>query len=153
MHELFPSMGPNAKLLAKDIMRLDVITVPATMDLWKLAQLFSEKGISGAPVINGGKGIIGVVSQADLIRNINALAQTTFAQTAFYENSDPEPAPKRPVLRARDIMSPVVIECDENTPVDELSRIMLKNKVHRIIITRRGRLIGIVTTMDLLRIV
>ena len=146
-------MGSQAKLLAKDVMRRDVITVPATMDLWSLARLFSEKGISGAPVINGGKGIVGVVSQADLIRNINALAQTTFAQSAFYENSDPEPGPNRPMLRARDIMSPVVIECDENTPVDELSRIMLKNKVNRIIVTRKGRLMGIVTTMDLLRIV
>lgn len=145
----------HPKLLAKNVMRRDVITVPDTMDLWHLAHLFSENGISGAPVVDGGMAIVGVVSQADLIRNINALAQTTFARSAFYDDSEPDPVPvaKHPQLKVRDIMSPLVIKSDENTPVDVLSRIMLKKKIHRIIITRNGRLIGIVTTMDLLRIV
>ena len=38
-----------------------------------------------------------------------------------------------------------------NTPIREVARFMLRRHVHRIIVTRQGRLAGIISSMDLLR--
>ena len=40
---------------------------------------------------------------------------------------------------------------EENTPVGEIARFMLRRRVHRIVATRKSKLAGIVTSMDLLR--
>ena len=52
---------------ARDIMSKDVISVATTMDLRDLAKLFLEKGITGAPVIDGAGHLAGVISQTDLV--------------------------------------------------------------------------------------
>jgi signal-transduction protein with cAMP-binding, CBS, and nucleotidyltransferase domain len=53
--------------------------------------------------------------------------------------------------RVSAVMTPWVISVEEDTPVPELARQILAKKIHRVIITRDGRLCGIVTSLDLLR--
>ena len=54
-------------------------------------------------------------------------------------------------LTAKDIMTPAAFMTEEDTPVGEIARFMLKRRVHRIIVTRKGTLAGMITPMDLLR--
>jgi CBS domain-containing protein len=49
------------------------------------------------------------------------------------------------------IMTPAAFTVEDDTPVDEVARCMLRERVHRLIVTRSGRLAGIVSTMDMLR--
>ena len=48
-------------------------------------------------------------------------------------------------------MTPGAISFNEETPVEKLADAMLERHIHRVLITRGERLVGIVTTMDLLR--
>lgn len=141
-------------LTAKDIMRRDVITVDADTDVWALGRLLSEKGITGAPVTNGGGEVIGVVSQTDIVRHLKELAQTAFTAGDFYAEAEQDyPDRKAPALTARQIMNPLVVQADESTPAHDIGRIMMTKGVHRIIVTREGKMVGIITTMDLLKFI
>lgn len=115
-------------MLAKDIMHKRVISVGPSMTLKELAKLLSDRGITGAPVVSPDGKVLGVVSQTDLVRE------------------------KGEVVSVEQVMTPWAVSFEEDTPVRELARQMVAKHIHRIIITKDGELCGIVTSMDLLRV-
>ena len=60
--------------------------------------------------------------------------------------------PRRPPVTAADLMSAQVIEAPQTMRASELSRMMLNRRVHRVIITEGRKLRGIVTTLDVLKV-
>lgn len=112
---------------ARDIMQRKVFSVEPRTSVEELRRLFDEHGITGAPVVGPGGDLIGVVSRTDLMR-AGAAAK-----------------------RVESVMTPWVVCFEEDTPVDELAHQMLAKHIHRVVITKDGRLAGIVSSMDLLR--
>ena len=55
-------------------------------------------------------------------------------------------------LLVRDIMTPTVYTVPENTPVAKIARTMVAGRIHRLMVTRGGRVVGIVTSLDLVRL-
>lgn len=53
-------------LRVEDIMSRDVVTVNPTMSLREAAELFAERHIGGAPVVDGHR-VVGVVSKSDIL--------------------------------------------------------------------------------------
>lgn len=135
---------------AKSVMQKKVITVKANLLAGELARLFEAKRISGAPVVDSAGRLIGVVSKSDLVRHECEGAD-------IYRDSD-EPLPKGFHVEnpdrttVADIMTPTVIEATEDAPASQLARLMRKRHIHRVFITRDKRLCGIVTTLDLLKL-
>lgn len=142
---------------AKEIMRKRVISAKPEMTLKELAKLFTERRISGAPVVDGKGKLLGVVSQTDLVRFDRESAPASAVQVPYYYRDGQSELPKGfqiedpEFTRVKDVMTPAVFTGDEETSVKELAEIMLKKRVHRLIITKDGRLKGIVTTTDLLK--
>lgn len=142
-------------MLAKDIMRKDVVTVPPFMTLKELALLLDERRITGAPVVDGQGKILGVVSQTDLVRADREAAPGTVASyhrqadeaasSAGFHLEDPDRT------RVEQIMTPGGLSLEESASAEEVARLMLGHRIHRILITRAGRLCGIVTSMDMVR--
>ena len=142
-------------MLAKDIMRKDVVTVTPYMTLKELAQTLCDGGITGAPVVDGDGKILGVVSQTDLVR---AERESSPNEVGFYQKETEESASASGFhyedpdhRRVEQIMTPGGLTCDVDAPIEDVARLMLARRIHRVLITRRGSLVGIVTTMDLLR--
>ena len=52
---------------AKDVMTPSVVTVDPNTSVQDLATLLSERGISGAPVVDSSGRMIGIVSEGDLL--------------------------------------------------------------------------------------
>ena len=52
---------------AADVMTHNTITVDPAMPIQQLAALLSERGISGAPVVNATGNMVGIVSEGDLL--------------------------------------------------------------------------------------
>ncbi len=134
-------------------MRRDAICVPPEMDVWSLARLFTERGITGAPVAETSGEVIGVVSQTDVCRHLMEVTNSRHKAADFWLEAEPddERLARRP-LTARDLMSANVVWASPRTEVLELSRMMLQRGIHRIIILDDRRLVGIVTTMDILKV-
>ena len=57
------------------------------------------------------------------------------------------------MVTVKDIMTPMVFEMSEDTPVQKAAETMLKGHIHRVLVTRDKKLIGIVSTMDMLKVI
>ena len=114
-------------MLAKDVMSRKVVTLTPGLPLAKAAALFEKHAISGAPVVGPDGGLIGILSQTDIL------------------------GARRPGLRVEQAMTPWAVSFEEDTPVRELARQMRAKRIHRVVITRGGAICGIATSMDLLR--
>ncbi|MDE2039773.1 MAG: CBS domain-containing protein [Elusimicrobia bacterium] len=117
---------------AKDIMSRELITLPPDADISEAARLLSESRISGAPVVDAEGRLLGVVSQTDLTRFQGQGGPAAGASVASVMTNKP-------------------VCCEEDTPTEEVARVMLERRIHRLLVTRGGRLVGIVSAMDILR--
>lgn len=144
-------------MLAKDVMNKKVLTLDWCMTVAEAARFLDEKGVSGVPVTDAEGSILGVVSKSDISR---ASAERPAGSPRW--RLDPEEDAEDGVAvrveelgdeKVERIMTPGAIALDEETPVADLARAMLDRHIHRVLITRRGKLAGIVTTMDLLKFI
>jgi CBS domain-containing protein len=148
------------KLTARDIMIRDVISVPQDMDLRDLARLFLEKGITGAPVVDGEGNLAGVISQTDLLYYQLMRGDELTIESDFYQSVKVEgrhlPAgfqvEDANVQRVADVMTPVVHSVLETSDVDAVARMMTRKHIHRVIVRSGRKVAGIITALDVLRI-
>jgi CBS domain-containing protein len=142
---------------AADIMERRVITVRDNWDIREAIALFEEKHISGAPVVDADGDLVGVLSVTDLARADPRRERGT-SESEFYRTLMPEEFPtgfqieRYDAIPVAEIMTPLVIDAPERTPVCRLAALMVDLHLHRVIITRDSKLVGIVSSLDLLRL-
>ena len=137
---------------AKDIMRRNVVTVSPLVTAKELSELLTKHKITGVPVVDSHGALMGVVSQTDIVRK-QARSEKDDALD-FYRDVMPlfdSVSRVKDEVTVFDLMTPAVLSADEETPVGDLARQMLARRIHRLPITRDKRLVGIVSTMDILR--
>jgi CBS domain-containing protein len=117
-------------MIARDIMTRNVYTISPEASVQEVAQLLSQKNISGVPVSDEDSKIIGIVTEADIIGKVD-----------------------REGLRVADIMSPEIIAVDEETPVGEIAMLLTERKIKRVPVVRNGKLVGIVCRADIVQAV
>ena len=77
---------------AIDIMTHPVITATPDTPVLKIAQLMSEHRISGIPLVDGQKGLVGLVTEGDLLRR-------TELRTEPLRTSCPQMSSRSPPIR------------------------------------------------------
>ena len=147
-------------IVARDIMTRNVITVSMELDLQAAALVFAAHGISGAPVIDQDRMLVGVLSGRDLVRHTARMladapnpARFTRAELTTLAELRHDFEAHGGSLKITDIMTPYAVSASEETPAVELAQIMCREKVHRVLILDEGRLTGIVSSMDIVRAV
>jgi CBS-domain-containing membrane protein len=126
---------------AKDVMSDGVISVNARANLLDAARLLVNGGVSAMPVIDDQGMMVGIVSEADLIRRMAA-----------------EPDAGKVVADAKarqvsEIMTRDVVTAGEETSLRELANLMLSRNIKRVPILRDGSIVGIGIRIDLLQAV
>jgi predicted transcriptional regulator len=140
-------------LTAKDIMVRDVITIHYSASIRELSRLLAENTITGIPVIDDERKLVGMISMVDLIREEVRVLSASPEHQDIHELFSPvlnmEDIETVSVRRmwVEEIMSRTLFTADESTTVRELCEIMSKNRVHRVPILKNGKLIGLVTAM------
>ena len=146
----------------KELMSADIMTVADEMTTDELARYFIEREISGAPVVDGQGRLIGVVSMTDIGRTMAEPSDLTSQRdSTFYrddvENLTLEDLGQRYVeeraVTVRDVMTPVIHQVPVTASVGEVARIMVERHIHRLVVTQGKDPVGIITSMDLLKIV
>jgi len=146
-------------LRAQDIMTRDVITIEHTASLRELSKLLAERGITGVPVIDGERNLLGMVSMRDVIEEEVRSLGANLEYQDIYElfssalNTEEAEGVSARGLWVEEIMSRALYTADESTPVREICRAMHMHNVHRIPVLRDGKVVGLVTAMDVLRAV
>lgn len=146
-------------LLARDIMKHEVIAVRTTMDLRDLARLFLEQGITGAPVVDEEDNLAGVISQTDLIHYSLSRSDQLVLDTDFYQTARMEGRHVPTGFQIEDcntgvvadMMTPVVHSVTERASVDSVARLMTRKHIHRVIVRKGQKVTGIISALDVLK--
>src|SRR6185436_6625883 len=145
---------------ASDVMSKEVICVGEDMDLRELTRLFLDRGITGAPVLNRGGDLVGVISQHDLLFYSLTRGDELVMDSDFYQSVrvDGRRLPTGFQVedansgRVSDVMTPVVHSVSARTPVDRVAQLMTRKHIHRVIVTKGTKVAGIISAVDLLRV-
>ena len=150
-------------ITAADMMSPHVLTVREDMTLEEVANFLTENEISGAPVEDAFGKLVGVVSLTDVARTVaggdeaSPRRERTSPEFFFQEWEDGTTRRQIEEYRLEDsdvevseIMTPGVYSVTEETPVSKVARMMIDNHIHRVLVTREERAVGIISTSDLL---
>jgi CBS domain-containing protein len=109
------------------------------------------------PVCDSGGGLVGIVSEGDLMQPFGTTKVLKRAWWLDLLAEGDELAPDfldymRTDRRcARDLMSSPVVTASEDTPVSELAELMTSHRIKRLPIMRAGRVVGVVSRSDIVR--
>ncbi len=140
-----------------DVMSRDVITVRPETSLRELAEILSERNINGVPVVDDDGDVIGVVSESDLVEQNKPLhIPTVFV---ILDSIIPLENPWRmqkefkrlTASKVEDIYSHPAICIKPDADITEVARIMSEKQIHTIPVVDRGRLVGVIGKVDVIR--
>lgn len=112
-------------MVAKDIMTRDVITVSPLTTVEKLTKILARAKISGAPVIDRKRKVLGIASEADIIGKIGT--------------------------QVKSIMTKKVISVSEDTPIEKIAFLIDTHRIKRVPVKHGEMLVGIVSRADIVR--
>lgn len=136
-------------LKLKDIMTRDVVSAAPDMTIRDAMELLSERHVSGAPVVDGGK-VVGVFSASDLLAFLADLNDTTPSLT--FRRRRGRTAPLEDVT-VDEVMTRKVQSLPPDCSVDEAAILMGEKQIHRVLVMQGDVLLGIVSTSDVARAV
>ncbi len=130
------------------------------MFIRELIDILAEKGITGLPVVREDGTVLGVVSQADLVRQQAETDRRRYKYPDFY-GLDPF-MKKVPLVRdfgqevlerpVKEFMNPRVISVTLETPITAVAKTMVAEKVHRLLVMDpEGRLKSVISTLEVIK--
>lgn len=108
----------------KEVMTRNVVTFKEDTPVEEIASTLTSKRITGAPVVAGDGVVVGIVSETDVFTKKGSVA--------------------------RDIMSPHVISVSEEMGIDEAARLLVGERIRRVPVINRGKMVGLLSRSDVL---
>ena len=149
-----------ATLCVADVMQRDLITVYASDPLTEVERVLAEARISGVPVLDDNDEIVGVLSMADLVNR--------YAEDGDLQDSSADRDPDDDDLDedteivafhrangeqvcAGEQAPPEITYVAPTVGLREASRLMVQKQIHRLLVVEHSRVVGLLTTLDILR--
>jgi CBS domain-containing protein len=149
---------------AEDLMQTQVVTVGTDDPIASVFRLFTDEEISGAPVVDEYGRVVGVVSIRDLLRSNSEEQENTqtdldyFREGLAYAKSegmvqDHDFEERVSHRMVSDVMTEGVIAVRRQTPIGDVVKIILDNRIHRVLVVDQGKnenvLAGLISLFDL----
>jgi len=144
-------------MLAREIMSREVISISPEEKVDEAARILVENKISGLPVVDANKHVVGIITEKDLIIRASELKVpfyiTLFDGIIFLENPIRfnNDVKKYIATQVKDAMTRKVFVVEEDTPISEIVEIMQKRAINRVPVVRNDKLVGIITRNDILK--
>ena len=119
------------------------VTVTQDVPINEALSRMREEKVRRLPVLDKKGRLVGIVSEKDLLYASPSPATSLSMHELHYLLSK---------ITIKDVMTKKVITVGEDTPLEEVARIMADNKVGCTPVMRQGELVGIVTETDLFKI-
>lgn len=166
-----PMVEPT-RILARDLMQRDVVTLRPDSPLREALALLEEHEISGAPVVDASGRPVGFLTTRDVARPdhlegdrlVDARRETELVDLDADEQEEGFEEEELQILQregysprtlgagaVQDWMSEEVTSVGPEDDLVGVCRTMARNAIHRVLVLERGRIVGIVTTMDIVR--
>jgi acetoin utilization protein AcuB len=125
----------------RELMQKDVKTVDPEAAVNDAVVGLSDSHISALAVVDGTGRMVGVISSTDILTS-EAEAQDAVEREALFEQ-----------MTVRDIMSRRPLTVSPEADVREAAQQMLYADVHRLFVTSDEKVIGVISTTDIMRAV
>ena len=141
-------------MLASDVMTRNVLTVAPDATIEAAVRLMLEHRISGLPVTGDGGRVVGMVTEGDFLRRAELGTERRRPRWLEYLLGPSVIADEYTHSRGRkvaEVMTRELASVAEDTPVEDIVRLMERHRIKRVPVLRDGVLVGIVTRANLLR--
>lgn len=125
-------MSAEGGMLVRDIMSRAVKTVRPSSTVKEAVEKMNKFGIGSVVVVEGDRPL-GIITERDILRRV--------------VEGGMEPS----VAKAKDVMSAPLITIPEGATAEEAARLMGERGIKKLPVVSGGRLVGIVTSTDLIR--
>lgn len=137
-------------MTVRDVMTVNVAAVGPRATLRQVAECMVERGISGVPVVDASRHVLGVVSESDII--VKAAHRTYPQELLARLFGHPGIDERRLNARtAEEAMTVPAITIGADRPLAEAARLMVESNVKRLPVEADGVLVGILARGDLVR--
>ena len=138
---------------AKDIMTTNVVTVAPDATILEAIRIMLQRKISGLPVVDKTGKVVGMVTEGDFLRRaetgtekrrprwLEFLLGTGRLATDYVRSHG---------RKVEEIMTLDPVTASEDTPLDEIVKLMEKRQIKRVPIMRGQKLVGIISRANLL---
>ena len=145
-------------LTVRDIMDADPVSVTVVDSVELVLGVMREHDLTGVPVVNEGGRCVGIITEADLVlsdegedfhlpHHFQLMGGVVFLERwSHFE----ERARKAFASLAEDMMTPDPITIEPDATVREAAHIIAGRKHNRLPVIEHGRLVGVVTRVDVL---
>jgi CBS domain-containing protein len=140
---------------ARDVMVRAVVTASPDTTVEALARLMINLRISGVPVMEKDGLLVGMVTEGDLLRRVEIGTERHRPRWSepFSSNSRlADEYVKSHAKRVADIMTREVFSVDEMATLGEIADLLEAKKIKRVPVVYDGKIVGIVSRADLLKV-
>jgi CBS domain-containing protein len=142
----------------REIMETGVATVHPDDTIESVLRTLRDHELPGIPVVNEGQRCVGIITEADLImageeEDLHLPHYfELFGGIVFLESTKKfeERLRKATGSLARDLMTANPITISPDASVEEAARVIARRKHNRLPVVEHGRLVGVVTRVDVL---
>ena len=141
----------------REIMTTDVAVATPETSVNAIARLMDGRAITGVPVVDAAGQVVSIVTELDLILRNTRLEPPAFFQVLDGRIPLETPGHYRKRLQhmlgtlARDVMTEKVVTIGPEEDVEALAELMVKRRVNPVPVVEGGRLVGIVSRADIIR--
>ena len=111
-----------APVYAREIMTTPVISTRPDAPLSAVAELLVRHRISGLPVLDEGEGLVGLVSEHDLLAKEGRTVE--------------------------DVMTTALVTVTEDADIDDVRHLLVERRIHRVPVVSGGRVVGVISRGD-----
>jgi len=138
----------HGKWRVKDVMATDVITVDRNMPFHQVVRVLTENDLSAVPVVSGGGHVLGMISEADVLRKEERFFSRLGSGLPRRSHRERQQAE---ALTAEGLMTRPAITIHPDAPLGEAASLMNGKHIRRLPVVSPAReLIGLVSRRDLL---
>lgn len=133
-----------------ELMSKEALVIQDSIPVHRMAQLFAKHEITGAPVINEHGKLVGVVSMSDLWRKRGG----SDGKHDYYLNpswGSVDLPDGHEETKVSDIMTNLIICADEDDDIERAADLMVIHGIHRVVVTKDEKVVGVITSTDLVR--
>lgn len=140
-----------------DVMQTNVISIEMDMEIKEIARILYDNKISGVTVVDKEGNLVGVVTEGDLIHKeanpqipgvVGILGGLIYYNGVKQYDSDLK---KMIAVKASEIMTSDVVKIKKEASIEEAATLMVSRKIKQLPVIENGKIIGIVTRMDIIK--
>lgn len=138
----------------KDVMTTPVISIAPSTSIHDAATLMLAHRISGLPVVDADGGLIGMITEGDLLRRTElgtARHRPWWLEFLAGPGKVADDYVQSHAHNADEVMTTDVVTASPGDSLEDVVQLMSKRRVKRLPVVDDGRLVGVVARSDLLR--